>query len=158
MEAAGNLVRVLVELAAGMQHAHHDLGRRAFRLMLVVELYSGRDAASVVRNRDRAVGVDGDYDIVAMTGQGLVDRVVDHFEHHVMKPGAVRGVADVHPRTLAHRFKAFKLLDARFIVSGRGVAFSHGVLPGQMRIGMTTYLNVSLPGRTNKALEFASAR
>jgi hypothetical protein len=117
VQATGNLVRILVELAAGVQHAHDDLGRRAFRFMLVVELDPGRYAAPVVGHRDRTVGVDGDDNVVTVTGQRLVDGVVDHLEHHVVQAGAVGGIADVHPRTFADRLEAFKLLDAGFVVS-----------------------------------------
>ena len=111
VQAAGHLVRVLVELAAGVQFGHHDFGGAALRVVLVVHLQAGRDAAAVVGDRDRVVGVDGDVDFGAVAGQRFVDRVVQHFEHQVMQAGAVRGVADVHARTLAHGFQPFQDLD-----------------------------------------------
>ena len=49
VETAGNLVRVVVELAAGVQHRHDDLGGRTSLLFVVVD----RDSAPVVRDRDR---------------------------------------------------------------------------------------------------------
>ena len=64
-----------------------------------------RDAAAVVGDGDRVVGVDGDDDAVAVAGQRLVDRVVDDLEDHVVQAGAVIGVADVHAGALAHRIK-----------------------------------------------------
>ena len=48
--------------------------------------------------------MDGDHDIVAMASQGFIDRVVDHFEHQVMKTRTIRRVADVHTWALANRF------------------------------------------------------
>ena len=43
-----------------------------------------------------------------MTGQRLVDRVVDDLVDHVMQAGAVIGVADIHAGTLADRVEAFQ--------------------------------------------------
>ena len=116
VQAARDLVAVLVELAAGVQLGQRDLGGRALRLVLVVHLDAGRDAAAVVDHRDRVVGVDGDDDVVAEAGQRLVDRVVDHLEHEVMQAGAVGRVADVHARALAHRLQPFEDLDRAFAV------------------------------------------
>ena len=58
VQAAGDLVGVLVELPAGVQLGHDDLGRRdAFALVDV-----GGDAAAVVGDGDRAVGVEDHLD------------------------------------------------------------------------------------------------
>ena len=96
--------------------------------MLVVELDSGRNAAAIVGHRDRAVGVNCDDNVVTVSGQRLVNRVVYHFEHHVMQTGAIGGVANVHARALSYGLQAFKLLNAAFVVGRAGVAFDHGVL------------------------------
>ncbi len=112
VQPARHLVAVLVELAAGVQLGQRDLGGRALRLVLVVEFDAGWNAAAVVDDRDRVVGVDRDDDVVAMPGKRLVDRVVDHLEHHVVQPGAVVRIADVHARTLAHRLQSLEDLDA----------------------------------------------
>jgi hypothetical protein len=122
VQAAGHLVGVLVELAAGVQLGQGDLGRRALRLVLVVHLEAGRDAAAVVGDRDRIVGVDRDVDLGAVAGQRFVDRVVQHLEHQVVQAGAVRRVADVHARTLAHGFQAFEDLNRRGAVLFRLLA------------------------------------
>ena len=55
--------------------------------------------------------MDGDDDIVAMTRQCFVNRIVDHLENQMMQTGTVRGVADVHARAFANRFKAFENLN-----------------------------------------------
>ena len=57
--------------------------------MLVVKLYAGGDAATVVDHTDRVVEVDGDHDIVAMPCQRLIDRVVDDLKHQVVQTGTV---------------------------------------------------------------------
>ena len=54
--------------------------------------------------------------VVAVARERLVDRVVEHLEHHVVEAGAVGGVADVHAGTLAHRVEALQDLDAGRIV------------------------------------------
>ena len=40
-----------------------------------------------------------------MAGEGLVDGVVDDLENHVVEPGAVIGVADVHSGPFSDRFE-----------------------------------------------------
>jgi hypothetical protein len=76
--------------------------------------------------------VDGDVDVVAVAGQRFVDGVVHHFEDQVVQAGAVRGVANVHARALAHGFQAFQDLDGggavafRFGLVGCLVDFGHG--------------------------------
>ena len=117
MKPARDLVGVRIELTAGMQLGHHDLGRRARELVLFVDL--GRNAAPVVDDADRIVGVDGDDDLVAEARERLVDGVVDDLEHHVVQSRAVGGVADVHARTLAHGVEPLEHLDARGVVALR---------------------------------------
>src|SRR5882672_1967982 len=127
VQAAGDLVGVVVELASGVKLGHDDLCRRAFLLVLLV--HTRGNAAAVVDYADRVVGVDGDGDLVAKARQGFVDGVVHNLEHHVMQSGPVRCVADVHPRPLADRIQAFQDLDAVGIVVLARVAallrFSH---------------------------------
>jgi septum formation inhibitor-activating ATPase MinD len=65
-----------------------------------------RDAAAVVRDRDRLIGVYGHHDPVAKARQRLVYRVVDNLENHMVQTTAVIGVTDVHPGSFAHCIKA----------------------------------------------------
>ena len=99
VQAARDLVGVLVELTAGVKLGHdHFGGRDAFFLVNV-----GRDAAAVVFDGDRAVAVEYHLDRVAMAGQRLVDRIVDDLADHMVQTRAVVGVADVHAGPFAHR-------------------------------------------------------
>ena len=82
VQTARHLVAVVVEFAAGVQHGHHDFGRRAPARVLI-----GRDAAAVVDDRDRAVDVDRDVDLIAEAGERFVDRVVDDFVNEMVQPG-----------------------------------------------------------------------
>ena len=106
VQAARDLVAVVVELAAGMEHGEHDFRGRATALVHV-----GRDAAAVVDDGDRVVDVNGDVDLAREAGQRFVDGVVDDLVDEMMQPGRP-GRADVHRRPLAHRLEAFEDLDA----------------------------------------------
>ena len=106
MQSTGNLVTVVVELAACMQDGHDDFGRGTSFLV-----HANRDSAAIVDNTDRTVSVDRHRNLVGMTSQGFVDRVVDDLEDHVVQTGTIIGVADVHAGALAHGFKAFENLD-----------------------------------------------
>ena len=102
VQASGDLVGVVVKLPAGVQHGHDDLRcGPAFFGMFV-----DRDAATVIRDRDGFVGVNRNRDDAAMTGERLVDRVIDDLENHMVQPGAVIGVTDVHSGPLANGLKA----------------------------------------------------
>src|SRR5690606_24774874 len=131
VQAAGHLVAVVVELTAGVQLGHDDLRRRDALFLVDVD----GDAAAVVGHRDRTVLVDGHGDVVGVAGQGLVDRVVDHLEHHVVQAGAVVDVADVHPGPLAHGFEAAQHGDPAGIVGLGGLAAGHFGLFGHHTTG-----------------------
>jgi hypothetical protein len=123
VETARDLVGIVVggvlELPAGVELGHDDLGRRnAFALV-----DAGRDAAAIVLDRHRSVGVQLNENPVAMAGERLVDGVVRHLEHHVVETRAVVGVADVHAGALTHRIEAFEDLDALGVI---GVAIGVG--------------------------------
>ena len=128
MQAARNLVAVLVELAARVQLRHdHFSSGNAFRLVNV-----GRNAAAIVGHRAGTIGVERHRHTVGMAGERFVDRVVDHFVDHVMQARAVIGIADVHAGALAHRIKALQNLD-RVRIIGRHLlclrAFSEPLEP-----------------------------
>jgi hypothetical protein len=80
MKAAGYLVGIVVKFTAGVQDGHDDLGSRSALFRVLID----RDTAPVVRNRDRFIGVNGHRNDVTMAGQGLVNRVIDNLENHVV--------------------------------------------------------------------------
>ena len=86
VQAAGDLVHVAAELAAGVQLRQHDLDARQPRPGDQVD----RDAAAVVRARHRAVGVQRHDHVVATPGERLVDRVVEHLVDEVVQARARR--------------------------------------------------------------------
>ena len=107
VQAARDLVGVVVELPARVQVRHDDLERLA--LMLLVEPHG--DAAAVVFDRDGVVGVNRDCDMVGVAALRLVDGVVDQLEDHVVETGDVVGIADVHPGPLPDGLQALQELD-----------------------------------------------
>ena len=114
MQAAGHLVAAAVaELAARVQDGEHDLDGR---LALLLH-HRDRDAAAVVDDGDRVVGVDRDVDRVAVARQRLVDRVVDDLVDQVVQ-AAHTGRADVHARPLAHGLEALEDGDVLGVVAG----------------------------------------
>ncbi len=122
VQTAGHLVGVIVELTAGVQHGHDDLGcRNAFFFMHI-----DRNTTAVVTDADRFVRVNDDGDVIAMSGQGFVDRVVDHLEYHVVQAAAVIGVANVHAGTFAYGIQPFQHFDAGGVVR---LIFAHAFTP-----------------------------
>ena len=125
MQAAGRLVDLGVEFAAGVQRAHDHFQRR---LVLELGMRIDRDAAAVVVDGDEAVGFHLDLDPVSVAGQRLVHGVVDHFREEVMQRLLV-GAADIHAGPAAHRLEPFQHLDVLGAVAGvrrcrRGAAFA----------------------------------
>ena len=106
MEPPRDLVAVVIELAAGVQHGH-DHFRSGYPFLVDI----GRNTAAVVLNGDGLIGMNGDGDVGAVPGQRLVDRVVHHLEHHVVQTRSVVRVTDIHAGAFTHRIKAFQHLD-----------------------------------------------
>ena len=112
VQTAGDLVALAAELPAGVQHREHDL--RA-RLVGVLGVRVDGDAAPVVDDATATVGEQGDVDLGAFTGHGLVDGVVDDLVDEVVQPGGT-GRSDVHPGPLADGFEALENGDVLGVV------------------------------------------
>ena len=121
VQAAGDLVGRVVELAAGVEDRHDDLERGD----LLDRVHIDRDAAAVVHDGDRVVGMDRDLDAGAEAGHGLVDGVVDNLPHKVVQAGRARGT-DIHTRADANGLEALEDLD---LASAVFVLIRHVVLP-----------------------------
>lgn len=96
-------VAAAAELSAGMQDRHDDLDRGATLGRVDVD----GDASAVVDDTDTAVVEQRHLDVVAVAGEGLVDRVVDHLVDEVVQT-TLSGRADVHAGTLAHGLESFE--------------------------------------------------
>ena len=106
VQAAGDLVGVVVELAAGVQDGEDDLEGRD----LLDRVLLHRNAAAVVVHGDGVVRVDGHLDLGAEARHGLVHRVVHDLPHQVVQAGLGRR-ADVHAGALADGLEALQDLD-----------------------------------------------
>ena len=76
-----------------------------------------RNAAAVIGDGDKAVGLHLDFDPVGVAGERLVHGVVDHLGEQVMQRLLV-GAADIHAGAAAHRLEAFEDLDVLGGVAG----------------------------------------
>ena len=112
VQAAGDLVALAAELAAGVELRQDDRERRQALLLDHVD----RDAAAAVAHGDRVVGVDRDLDRVVVARHRLVDGVVDDLVDEVVE-AAQTGRADVHPGPQADGLEA---LEDRDVLCGVG--------------------------------------
>ena len=150
MQAARHLVGIVVrrilELPARMQLGHDDLGRR--HALFLVD--AGRNAAAIILDADRPIGVERNDDPVAMAGQRLVDRIVADLEHHMVQAAAIVGVANIHAGPLAHGVQALQHLDAVgaiiILVAGNLGFFAHakpiGNAPVKLKRNMASFPRV----------------
>ena len=83
VQTTGDLVTgTLAELCAGVKGGQHDLRRRLFLLRVALD----GNPATVVGNAARIVRVKGDLNPIAVTGQCLINRVVDDFKDEMVQP------------------------------------------------------------------------
>ncbi len=69
-----------------------------------------RDTATVVGDRQEALGIEMHVDEVRVAGHRFVHRVVDDFGKEMMQRLLV-GTTDIHAGTHAHRLEAFQHAD-----------------------------------------------
>ena len=117
VQPAGDLVRVVVELAAGVEHRHDDLERRLAGGLVDVH----GDAAAVVGDGAAPVGAERDLDVLAAAGERLVNGVGHDLLDEVVQP-ARAGVADVHGGPLADGLDVAEDADLSGVVAVRGAA------------------------------------
>ena len=124
VQATGDLVAApLTELATGVEHGEHHLGRRLSPLLLH---RAGRDTPAVVDDLHPSVGQQGDVDLRAVAGHGLVDGIVDDLPHQVVETGGA-GRADVHPGPFPDRVQPLQNGDVLGAVAAAVLFFQrHG--------------------------------
>ncbi len=123
VQTTRHLVRVGIEFPAGVKDCHDHFRRR----LALAFVHIHGNATTIIGHRDALVAMDGDENFLAIARQSFVNGIVDDFEHHVMQPGSVIGVTDIHPRTFAHSFQSLQDLDAAGVVIA--VGFSHRINP-----------------------------
>ncbi len=115
MQAAGEGVVVVVELAACMQAGQDQF--HAGDLLFRVDVH--RHAAAVIADFHAAILVQGDLDGTGVAGQRFVHRVVDHFLRQVVRAGGV----GVHAGAALDRVKAGQDFDIGGVIAGVHLCF-----------------------------------
>ena len=77
-------------------------------MKLLVHIH--RNTTAIVFYSDRVVLIDGNLDVGTVTSHRLVDRVINGLVYQVVKT-LFGNVSNVHCRTFANSFQAFKNLD-----------------------------------------------
>ena len=77
---------------------------------VLFRMHAKRNAATVVLDADGAVGMQQHLDLLAMSGQGLIGRVVKRLLNHVQRCVG----AGVHARSLLDRLQPLEDADRRF--------------------------------------------
>ena len=106
VEAAGDLVAPAAELSAGVEDSKDHLQGGQAGLGLDVH----GDAPAIIGDGDGVPLVDGDSDLIAEAGQGLVDGVIHNFIDQVVQTGFA-GRANVHAGPFAHGLQPLQDLD-----------------------------------------------
>ena len=116
VQTAGNLVAAVAELAAGVEDGEHQGHRRD----LLDGVFLDGNATTVVGDAHATVVEQGDVDLVAVAGQGLVDGVVHDLVDQVVQ-ATFTGGPDVHARTFANSLQALQHRDLFRVVGRVGV-------------------------------------
>ena len=85
VKTAGYFISASVKFTAGVENGHDDFNRRAAHLLLDTD----RNSAPVILNGNAVIFFNLDVNICTITGQGLVNTVVDDFPHQMVKAFAV---------------------------------------------------------------------
>ena len=93
-----------------MELCKSDFSRTSFWFVLIAHLYIGRNTTSVINDGDGLIAIDGDVNVISITRQGFIDRIIDDLKDKVMKSCSVRRIADVHAGTLADMLQTFENL------------------------------------------------
>ena len=99
------------KLTARVKNRHDDLKRRNAHLLVLIN----RNAAPVVLNSRGAILEQRHRDVVAVTGESLVNRVVDNLSEKLVKT-ALAVVSNVHSRSLPNGLKPFQNLNLSRVI------------------------------------------
>ena len=111
MKTTRNLIGILVELTARMQHGHYNLKSRT----MLFRVHIDRDTTSVIYNLYGIVLKNEDLDIICITCKCLVDTVINDLTYKVVKT-LNTCVSNIHGWTLAYSLQSFQHLNMAGIV------------------------------------------
>ena len=111
VEAAGDLIAAAAEFSAGVEDCIDHLQGRPAGLGLNVH----GNAPAVVGDGDGLPRIDGDRNVLAIPGQGLVNGIVHDLIDQVVQTGDGGG-ADIHTWPFPDRFQPFQHLDLGSVI------------------------------------------
>ena len=111
VQSARNGVTAVAELPSRVEDRHDDFDCRTMLGRMVAD----GNPAAVVAHAHAAVSQDRHFDVVAVSRQGLIHRIVHDFVYAVVK-AALTGRPDVHAGTFAHSFETFENRNRRGVV------------------------------------------
>ena len=111
VQAAADLITVLIEFTTGMQYGHYHFQRTP--MLLGVHIY--RNTATVILHSNGVVGIDMHSYLVAEASQCLINRVV-HYLIYQMVQTFLRDVSNVHCGAFTNRLQTFEHLNTRTII------------------------------------------
>ena len=106
MQAAGNLISAASEFTARVKNGKYDFHCRNTGLVV----NPGRNAPPIIDHSHRVSPVNRDADVMTVTCQGLIHRVIHNFIDQMMKTLGRSG-ADIHTGSLSNCLKPFQNLD-----------------------------------------------
>ena len=119
VQSARDLVRIIIKFTAGMQLRHDHFGCRNALFSVNIN----RNAPAIISDRHRPILIQLYLDNVTMPGKRLINRIIDNLIDHVMQPGAIIGVANIHAGALANSVQTAQHLNRICAISG--FVFSH---------------------------------
>ena len=124
VQTAGHCITAAAELAAGVQLGHHGLHTGDALARHLID----RDASTIVHHADAVVRQNGDLDMAGVSGQRLVDRVIDDLIDQVVQTARAGGT-DVHTGADTHGLESFEhpQIGGLIMLGGHGfVKFAFG--------------------------------
>ncbi len=99
MQASSDLVRLIVELATGVEPSHDDLGSADALLWVLVHRYP----PAMVDHGYRPVLLEVHLDCWVVPGEVLINSIVDYFPDAMMECRPVVWVTQIHAWALSDR-------------------------------------------------------
>lgn len=112
MQPTRNLVTAVVEFSTRVEDGHDDFRGRSIFLLVQADW----DTAAVILDRQAPIRKEFYIDLVAVACHGLVDGIVDDFVNHVVQPGPIVRIADVHSGTSTNGLQTLQDMNTAGVV------------------------------------------
>jgi hypothetical protein len=119
VQSTRDLVGIIIKFTSGMQLRHDHFGCRNALFSVNINW----NAAAIIGNRHRPIFIQPHLDNITMPGKRLINRIIDNLINHMMQPGTIIRVADIHAGALANSVQTAQHFNR--ICSIIGFIFSH---------------------------------